>query len=370
MIRATYRIDPPGGADLLAVQASTGMATPVAGTPEPGTGVPGTGVARPSQGVVVREKDGLATIEFPSSAWEGNVALLVASLVAGEGSEMAALTQCRLVDLALPDGWLPGPRYGAPSWPGGVVRPPGGSGVDVAIGVGVGVIVKPSLGLSPTEVAGVIAAAVRGGARFVKDDEMLGDPAFCPLEDRVKAAAAVLEDGVVYCANVTGPTASLLDRARRVVELGATGVLVNAWAQGLDSVLALREADLGVPILAHRAGSGPLVRNPAFGATGAVLAGLVRLCGADYAIAGGFGGKLFETDAEVVANIAALRGPCGGALPSVALVGGAVGPDNARAQADRAGPGTVVLLGSRAYGHPGGIEVAVRSTIESLQRSG
>jgi len=301
---------------------------------------------------VVNESDGVAVIDFAADSWRHNVALVVASLVAGEGSEMQALSRCRLVGLEVPEGWLPGPRHGAPAVPE----------------TSVGVIVKPSLGLSPTEVAAVVSAAVRGGARFVKDDEMLGDPSFCPLEERVEAVAGVIGEGVVYCANVTGPSASLIDRARRVVELGATGVLVNAWAQGLDSVLALRAADLGVPILAHRAGSGPMARNRDFGASGAVLAGLVRLCGADYAIAGGFGGKLFETDDQVRANIAALRGPVSGIRAAVALVGGAVGPDNARAQVDAAGGGVVVLLGSRAYSHPGGIGGAVRATVEALAR--
>ena len=40
------------------------------------------------------------------------------------------------------------------------------------------------------------------------------------------------------------------------MELGATGVLVNGVAQGSASIVALREADLGVPILVHRAAPG------------------------------------------------------------------------------------------------------------------
>ena len=37
--------------------------------------------------------------------------------------------------------------------------------------------------------------------------------------------------------------------------LGAGAVMVNAFAQGLDTVRALREAELGVPIFAHRVGA-------------------------------------------------------------------------------------------------------------------
>lgn len=145
---------------------------------------------------------------------------------------------------------------------------------------------KPSLGLSPAEVADVAGAAIAGGAAFVKDDEILGDPAWCPLDERVRAVAKVLAPGVVYCPNITGPSSTLAGRARRVVDLEVTGLLVNALALGLDGLIASGGLTWGVPILARRAGSGPCSRSEWFGATDAVLAKWCRLCGADYGIVG------------------------------------------------------------------------------------
>lgn len=336
MIRATFEIEPPGAAETLALRASIGM-----------EGGPAWARAH-----VVAEEAGRAVLEFPEVNWGWNVALLVSALVAGEGAETRSVTRCRLVDLVLPDGFLPGPAFGPAA-----VRAP----------VGVGLIVKPSLGLSPVEVAEVVRAAVAGGADFVKDDEILGDPAWCPLEERVRAVAKVLEPGVVYCPNVTGSGSDLVERARRVVSLGATGVMVNAFAQGLDGLLALRAANLGVPILAHRAGSGAITRNDRYGASGAVLARLARLCGADFWIAGAFGGALFETDDEVRANLAAVREPCGRARPGVALIGGGLDPADVARQAQLAGgEGLVMVLGSRAYAHPGGVEGGVRAAVAAL----
>ncbi len=336
MIRATYEIDPPGSAEILAIRESIGM----------------EGGPAWARGRVMAEADGRAVVEFPEGNWGDNVALLMSALVAGEAGETAVIRRCRLVELEFPDGFLPGPAFG----PAAQTAP-----------VGVGVIVKPSLGLSPAEVGEVARAAVAGGAMFIKDDEILGDPAWCPIDERVRAVAKVLEPGVVYCANVTGPSVTLLARARRVVDLGATGVMVNAFAQGLDSVLALRQAGLGVPILAHRAGSGALTRNPAFGATGAVLARLARLCGGDYWIVGAFGGSLFESDNEVTAALAALRGACGSVRPAIAALGGGVGAANAAAQVARAGgAGILLLLGSQAYGHPGGLEGGVRAALSEV----
>lgn len=321
MLRATFELDPPGS----------------------------TAVLGPLGGRVVAEAGGTVVLEVPDDTWGADVNLLVAAVVAGEIMEAGALRRCRLVDLEVADGLLPGPAIGA-------------SG-----GVAVGVIAKPPLGLSPGQVGEVARAAVAGGATFVKDDETLGDPPWCPLAERVREVAKVLEPGVVYCPNVTGPSVRLLDRARTAVDLGATGLLVNPFAQGLDGLLALRQAGLGVPLFAHRAGSGPWARNPSFGPTGAVLARLLRLCGADYVVVGGFGGTLFESDDEVRANLAAVRGPCGPVRPAVAALGGGLGPDGVRAQVDAAGgDGLLLLLGSRAYADPGGLEAAVRRAVGEL----
>jgi len=326
VIRATYELAPASGAGALVAVAAGGRAA------------------------VVDQGEGRVAIELPAQDWAGNLPLLLSSLVAGEAGELRRFERCRLVGLDLPAGMLPGPAFPAPPT------------------VAVGAIVKPALGLSPAEVAAVAAAAARGGASLVKDDEVLGDPPWCPLAERVAAVAAALPAGVAYCANVTGPVESLVDRARRVVALGATGVMVNAFASGLDAVRALREAGLGVPVLAHRAGSGPWARNERFGASGAVLARLTRLAGADYVIVGAFGGTLFDTDAEVHAQLRAVRDPLPGVPPAVAALGGGLGPATAAAQVAAAGgTGLVVLVGSAAYAHPGGLEAGVRAAVEALR---
>ncbi|MGH9190412.1 MAG: RuBisCO large subunit C-terminal-like domain-containing protein [Acidimicrobiales bacterium] len=336
-IRATFDIEPatPAAAAVLAAQLSTGAE--------------GMGPAW-AQGQVASLAAGRAMVELDEAIWGDSPAVLVSALIAGEAMETKAFSRCRLVDLELPDGYLPGPAIGA------------------ADTVDVGLIVKPSVGLGPAEVADVVRAAVAGGARLVKDDEVMGDPLWCPLEKRVAAVAEVLEPGVAYFANVTGPSPTLVERARRAVDLGSTGVMVNAFAQGLDSLVALRHAGLGVPVLAHRAGSGPMARNPTHGPSGAVLARLLRLVGADHVIVGAFGGKLFETDADVDTNLVAVRAPCGSARPSTALLGGGLGPADVAAQVERAGgTGLVVLLGSAAYAGTGGIQAAVAAAVEALR---
>jgi ribulose-bisphosphate carboxylase large chain len=327
VIRAIYELDPAEGAETLALIESVGRAD----GPEHVRGK-----------VVAVERD-RAVLEFPETNWGADVSLLVSSLLAGEWADSAAFTRCRLVEVEWPAGLLPGPAFDAPP------------------GVLVGAIVKPSLGLGPAEVAAVGARLAAGGADLVKDDELLGDPEWCPLEERIRAVAA---EGVNYAANVTGPAESLLERAGRAVELGAGALMVNAFAQGLDSLRALRAAELGVPIFAHRVGAALWARNANFGVAPPVIAALTRLCGADYVQVGSFSGSVYDTPDDVRAQIAA----CHRSSPrSVAVIGGGVGPDNATAQIEQAGvaSGVMVLLGSAAY-EGGSPEAAVRATVEAL----
>jgi len=312
MIRVTYELDPPEAAETLALIESVGRAD---------------GPER-VRGHVVEQDGGRAVLEFP--AVTNDVALLVSSLLAGEWADSSAFTLCRLVEVDWPDAFLPGPAFDAPDR------------------VLVGAIVKPSLGLSPAEVADTAARLAAAGADLVKDDELLGDPEWCPLEERVCAVAAA---GVNYAANVTGPVETLLDRARRVVELGAGAIMINAFAQGLDALRALREADLGVPIFVHRVGAALWARQPKLGIAPAVVAELTRLCGADYVQVGSFTGTVYDSADDVRAQIRACHRTIGNARRSVAVIGGGVAPDNASAQLEAAGTrsGVMVLFGSAAY---------------------
>ena len=330
MIRVTYELDPPEAAETLALIESVGRAD---------------GPERVRASVVGIEGNRVM-LEFP--AVSSDVALLVSSVFAGEWADSAAFTRCRLVAVDWPEEFLPGPAFDAPDR------------------VLVGAIVKPSLGLTPTQVADVAARLAAGGADLVKDDELLGNPESCPLEERVRAVASV---GVRYAANVTGPADSLLLRAERAVELGAGALMVNAFAQGLDSLRALRAAKFGVPIFAHRVGAALWARQPVFGAAPAVIAELTRLCGADYVQVGAFTGSVYDSADDVRGQIAACHRPLG-ARRAVAVIGGGVGPANATAQLDQAGvaQGLMLLLGSAAYEN-GSPEDAVRSVVEAVSSS-
>jgi 2,3-diketo-5-methylthiopentyl-1-phosphate enolase len=331
MLRVIYELSPPEAIEALVRVTSTGVAA------DPGG-------ARPAV-----EADGdRVTLTYPDANWGTDLSLLVSSVVAGEWGDVGALERCRLVHVDWPDG-LPGPAQEAPER------------------VLVGAIVKPALGLSPREAAATAAELAAGGADLVKDDELIGDRPWSPLEDRVRAIVAAIPEHVTYVANVTGSADGLLRRAERAVELGAKGLLVNAWAQGFDAVRVLRERDLGASVFAHRAGGAPWLRG-VVGAGGGPIASLTRMAGSDYVLVGSFTGRLADDAADVHAAIAACHAPAG--VPrAVAVLGGGVSPDNAAAQVEQAGTrsGVMALLGSAAYAYPGGPRDAVAATVAALR---
>jgi ribulose-bisphosphate carboxylase large chain len=331
-------------------------------------------------GVVVSDGGGRAVIAWPWRNWGANLPQLMASVLVGEGVETARFTRCRLVALEWPAALVAavggGPRFGID----GVRSRLGDGGPKAAVGVGselvvgadrplLGGIVKPSLGLAPAEVAATAGALARGGCDLVKDDELLADPEWCPLAERVPAVAGALAAvgrPCLYAANVSGPVDTLLDRASAAVEAGAGAVMINVFASGIDCVRALAVAGLGVPVFAHRVGAGPLVRNPEVGVAGSVLCELTRVAGADFVQIGGFGGKLFDTWDEVAANLAACRRPLAGARVPVPVNGGGVWAGSVPEVVGAAGPNVMLLVGAGAYEHPGGVEAGARSVRQAI----
>jgi ribulose 1,5-bisphosphate carboxylase large subunit-like protein len=326
-VRATFRLDPPEWVEKLAVLESVGLADADVDV----------------RARVVDERNGTATIEFPALAEETDAAAIVSTLVAGEWADRVDMRSCRLVSVDWPSG-LSGPAF-APA-PGAVV----------------GAIVKPALGLSPAEAAATAAELATGGAVLVKDDELMTSPSYSPLEERTRRVAEHLPPGVRYAPNVTGSHVGLLARAEAVVAAGAGALMLNAFVQGLPALQALRAAELGVPIFAHRVGAAFLRRGGPVSVSARVLAELTLLVGADYVQVGSFGERTFDTDEEIREQIAACRGR------ATAVIGGGVGPANAREQLARVGDpaGLMLLLGSEAYAHPGGVRAGVAATVEAL----
>lgn len=129
-----------------------------------------------------------------------------------------------------------------------------------------------------------------GGVDLIKDDEILFENPLTPLQRRVEtcmkaAQEAEKETGqkLLYAVNLTGPTFSLKEQARKAIDAGANALLFNVLAYGFDVLHELsRDPAITVPIAAHPAMAGAFYPSPYYGIAAPLLLGkLMRLAGAD-----------------------------------------------------------------------------------------
>ena len=151
--------------------------------------------------------------------------------LAGGLYDIAILDKVRLLDFTLPDSWakaFPGPRFGM-------------EGVREYLGVYdrplLGGIIKPKTGLSPDLVGQMCYEIAVGGVDFIKEDEILGNPSFCRMEERVPIVVQYLKraeeetgEKTLYAPCLTVEVKHLRDHARRAVELGANALHFNIYS--------------------------------------------------------------------------------------------------------------------------------------------
>lgn len=265
----------------------------------------------PSRSTPSRVRAAEIEVEFPLENIGTDISTLLTA-VAGNLFELGDLFACRLQDLSLPDEFVaghPGPAHGITNTRR-LMR--------ADDGVLIGTIIKPNVGLRSDGFRYAVRELARAGIDLIKDDELMTDPAYLPLEERVDiateeiaAAAEVTGRKTMYAFNITGDIAGLERRHDLVVNAGGTCVMLTVPVIGLAGLEYLR-GFAQVPIHGHRGGLAGSMRHPGLGLSYGVWQKLARLSGADHLHVSGLGSKFYETDAEVAANIRHLLRPLGG----------------------------------------------------------
>jgi ribulose-bisphosphate carboxylase large chain len=288
----------------------------------------------------------------------------VLATVAGNLFELNCVAGLRLTALRMPPEMVaasPGPAFGVE----GTRSLAGVTGRPL-----IGTIVKPSIGLSPAETAGMVAMLCEAGIDFIKDDELQADGAVCPFEERVRAVMPVIRAHaertgrkVMYAFNLTGEVDEMRRRHDLVLAEGGTCVMASANSVGLSGLLALRR-HASLPIHLHRNGWGYLSRHPALGFDYPAWSALWRLAGADHMHVNGFRNKFCETDESVVASARALLTPMTPDRPAVVMPVFSSGQSALQVHDTWAALGTPDLIfaaGGGIMAHPDGPAAGVRS---------
>jgi ribulose-bisphosphate carboxylase large chain len=222
-------------------------------------------------------------------------------------------------------------------------------------------VIKPNIGLPPEAFSELGHESWLGGLDIAKDDEMLADTDWCPLDRRAellgearRRAEAATGAPKIYLANITDEVDRLVELHDRAVERGANALLINAMPTGLSAVRMLRK-HAQVPLMAHFPFIAPFARLERFGVHTRVFTKLQRLAGYDVIIMPGFGPRMHMTDDEVRACATACLEPMGPIKPSLPVPGGSDWAGTLRPLYEKLGTVDFGFVPGRGvFGHPMG----------------
>lgn len=239
-----------------------------------------------------------------------NLPVMISTLQ-GNLYEIKQFTGLKLMDIELPDSFVR--HYAGPAF--------GIAGCRALTGVQnrplIGTIIKPSVGLGPTDTAAIVEKLADAGIDFVKDDELMSSTANSPFDERVNAIMNVINKHadktgrkIMYAFNISGETDEMLYRYEKVLKSGGTCVMLSINSVGLSGVKKITD-QRQLAIHGHRNGWGMLNRHPLLGIEFPAYQKIWRLAGVDQLHVNGIQNKFWETDDSVVRSIESCLKPLG-----------------------------------------------------------
>ena len=222
---------------------------------------------------------------------------------------------------------------------------------------------ESKIGITPETLLEMVKELVEGGVNFIKEDEIMSNPAFCTIEERVPLIMEYLKDkDVIYSVSIHSDMPYLLDRVKLVHELGGNSVHVNFWC-GIGIYRAIRELDL--PIFIHFQKSGDKIltnRNHAYYVDWTVICKLAGMMGVDFIHAGMIGGYYKWPEDEVVDSVKVLRDY--GVMPALSC---GFHPGLTKWVTDKVGTDYMANVGGALHGHPTGTLSGAKAMRQSIE---
>lgn len=312
---------------------------------------------------LAQSTEGRVKIAFPvaNTDWDTDgISHLLCQLMGGH-VDIDIIIGCRLVKLELPETvtrHFLGPKFGLTGMralTGQYDKPFFGS------------IVKPKIGITPEVLLEMVKQMVDGGVDFIKEDEIMVNPACAPLERRVDIIANYLAKQsrkIVFCHTINCDPHILVDRVKRVHELGGIGVHINVFS-GFGAYNSIRKLDL--PLYLHYQSSGAKVttdRQHRFSISWPVMCQLATLCGADTIQTGMVGGYSNDDPAEVKECLDILR--AGNTVPALSC---GFHPGLVDKVTEIAGMDYLANAGGAVHGHPGGTVAGARAMRQAVDKT-
>lgn len=251
------------------------------------------------------EHAGIVQIGYPYALmdWVGDGVSQLLCILMGGQMDIDNILKCHLLDVEfnahVESTYFKGPKYGIAKIRDYVKNP------DRPL---FGGIIKPKNGMTPSQLLDMTKELVEGGVNFIKEDEIMSNPAICPLSERVPLISNYIQGkNVVYCFCINADPMHILDRVRFVAAEGGNGVHINVWS-GLGVYKSMRDLDLPLFLHYQKSGDKTFTSNTHdYHIQWDVLCKLAGMSGADFIHAGMWGGYLSNTDQELHKTLGVLR---------------------------------------------------------------
>jgi len=378
---ATYWIQADKGWDMsimgqvMAIEQTTGTWVPVPGeTPEVRAGhvakvigvyeAPYYEYGLPAD---VTERQYILQIAFPAANVEDQLPMMLTATI----GNISMVPNFKLLDLRLPKATLDqyqGPKFGTDGW-------------WKALGLKKGRpllnnMIKPCSGY-PLEVgADLFRQAALGGCDVIKDDELIASMRYNDAVKRVKTYMKIEREvyeetgeHTLYTVNVTDRLPRMFDLARRCVDAGVNGMMVNYLAVGPEAMRALAEDPaINVPILAHMDLAGAYYMSPNQGIASPIILGkFPRLCGADAIVLPfSMGGKAMYMHDRFMNTVRNLTYPMGRLKPTMPMPSGGITPANVADIVAAVGRDIMIGSGGGIHAHPQGPRAGARALRQAI----
>jgi ribulose-bisphosphate carboxylase large chain len=266
-----------------------------------------------------------------------------------------------LVDVELPNDLLValgGPRCGVEGWRDAL----GARGRPLTC-----TALKP-LGLGAGEIAELAEALALAGIDVIKDDHGIGDPPFCPFDERVAACQRAVERATertgrrsIYAPCVSGAPATLRRQVDVALAEGVGALLMSPLTTGVGAFHEIARADPPLPVLAHPEWAGAARVAPE-----ALLGRLFRAFGADAVIYPHHGGRFAYSRETCAALAERLRAPLGPTLPAVPTPAGGMRLERVPELIEFYGEDVMLLIGGSLQVPPGRVGPRARAFVEAV----
>ncbi len=224
-------------------------------------------------------------------------------------------------------------------------------------------MVKPCTGHTCEVAADLVYQAAVGGCDVVKDDELISNPSFNTLEDRISAVMESIDradsekgEKTLYTINITSKFPEMFEYADRMVEMGANALMINFCTAGFEALRAVAEdPSIKVPILGHMDFSGAYFGGHWTGLTSMLtLAKFPRMCGADSVVVPAPYGKAEILDERYETILKTLRFPFQHIKPTLPMPSGGITQGMVEKAMKEAGNDILIGSGGGIHSHPDG----------------